>query len=272
MVELEASNFLRITDPDRPIYRIFPLWHLEEVMRLNQLSLVQPARWEDPFEVLPQRIQVVDKRTVPGRVEMLHAHLHPVFAQCWSNTKESDTLLRAYSRVVKHPHHRRNMVPSDEGVQVRSSPRKLLRALATQFPHHAEQHCFVGAIQYGSEGGLKKHIANLVGSHEPAVLGRGRPLAELHLLKRMAFRHESEIRLIYIAERSLAGTDFLTCPINVNDVFEEITFDPRLESFEHKEREAVFRALGYSGHITPSELYRGLLMEVILDPSHAAKH
>lgn len=267
MSEQDVLNHLRITDPDKPVYRIFSLWHFEEAIRLNQLTLVSPVRWEDPFEVLPESIQVVDKRSAPWKVEMLHTYLDPVFAQCWSRTEESDTLLRAYSRVVKHAHHRRNTVPSEEGVRVRSTPRKLLRALVSQFPHRAQQRCFVGAVQYGSADGLKQHVANLIGSHDLNVLSTDRARAELHLLKRTAFRHEAEVRLVYVAERARANAAFLTCKINVNDAFEEISFDPRLEGFEQKERESVVRALGYTGPITTPELYRPLLMEVVLDPS-----
>lgn len=264
MSDREVQNYLRIADPDEPIYRIFPLWHLQEAVRLNQLALVSPALWEDPFEVLPSSIQIVDRRTASWKVDMLHAHLNPVFAQCWSRTAESDTLLRAYSRVVKDSHHRRNTVPRDEGVRVRSTPRKLLRALMSQFPDRAEQCCFVGAVRYETAENIKQYIADLIGSHELAVLGRDSPRAELHLLKRVAFRHESEVRVVYVAEGAFAGTKLVTCGIDVNEVFEEMVFDPRLEVFEQRERESVIRALGYAGPVTTSELYGRLLLEVHL--------
>lgn len=32
------------------MYRIFPLWFFEEVLRSRQLVLVAPHRWEDPFD------------------------------------------------------------------------------------------------------------------------------------------------------------------------------------------------------------------------------
>ena len=95
-----TSNFLNIADPDAPIYRIYPLWFFEEALRLRQLVLVAPERWEDPYEILTSRVMIVYGRTAPGEQRPLGPLLRPAYAQCWSNTRESDTLLRAYSRVV----------------------------------------------------------------------------------------------------------------------------------------------------------------------------
>ena len=123
-------GFLDIAEPDGPIYRIFPLWFLEEALWLRQLVLVPRASWEDPHEVLEKRIAVsVYNGGVYQRQVMIGEGLPQAFAQCWSATPESDALLRAYSRVVKDTHFQRNTCPRDEGVRVRSTPRKLLQAL-----------------------------------------------------------------------------------------------------------------------------------------------
>jgi hypothetical protein len=44
--------------------------------------------------------------------------------------------------------------------------------------------------------------------------------------------------------------------IDPNVLFDEVTFDPRLELFERKEREAVIKNLGYTGKIVDSNLYQ----------------
>jgi hypothetical protein len=48
-------------EPDIPIYRIFPLWFLDEALRLRVLTLNSPSRWEDPYEVIGEKIIVVRK-------------------------------------------------------------------------------------------------------------------------------------------------------------------------------------------------------------------
>src|SRR4029077_3432761 len=80
-------GFLDIAEPDRRIYRIFPLWFLEEALRLRQLVLVPRASWEDPYEVLEKRIAVsVHSGGVYQRQVMIGEDLPQAFAQCWSAT------------------------------------------------------------------------------------------------------------------------------------------------------------------------------------------
>jgi hypothetical protein len=38
-----ADQLIRVPDVDAAIYRIFPLWFLEEALRLRQLVLVTPS-------------------------------------------------------------------------------------------------------------------------------------------------------------------------------------------------------------------------------------
>ena len=124
------AGFIGLPDVDVPVFRMFPLWALEATLRVKRLTLVSPAKWEDPLELTNVLLFVSDPR--PGfQQRSLMENMPPVFAQCWSGSaaSESDTLLRAYSRVVKDPVFHRNTCPRDECVRVRSTPRKLLRAL-----------------------------------------------------------------------------------------------------------------------------------------------
>jgi hypothetical protein len=91
------DGLIRVSDVDSPIYRIFPLWVLEETLRLRQLALVAPSKWEDPFEVIGDAIAVNIRRGDRIEQKIINQELPPVFAQCWSRTIESDTLLRAYA-------------------------------------------------------------------------------------------------------------------------------------------------------------------------------
>lgn len=253
-----ALGYLGV-DSDAPIYRIFPQWFFEKALRLRQLVLVQPVAWEDPFELLLPMVIVEIRDTVPHRQVPLEKHLLPLYAQCWSATQASDTLLRAYSRVIKDHLCRRNTCPSDEGVQVRSTPRKLLEALHAWAAWNNGNSSFVGAVQYLAGEKILQAVANEIDRSGLEAFAKPRALAKASLRKRHAFSHESEIRLIYVETRKIANEPLIRLPIDPNVVFEEVTFDPRLEIFERKEREAVARSLGYKGSVAESGLYQKTL-------------
>ncbi|NMF87078.1 hypothetical protein [Aromatoleum petrolei] len=260
-----ASDFpndaiIRISNLDVPIYRIFPVWHLEEAVRLRRAVLVPPRRWDDPFEVVGNAISV-DCQDGP---EIINQSLPQAYAQCWSLTEESDTLLRAYSRVVKDALFGRNTSPRDEGVRVRSTPRKLLGALKRGTPVGLTGEWFLGAVKYVGRTELLQELANAIGAHGKRVFYYPANHAKLLLLKRSAFSHEAEVRAIFVQHDTDQDHDLLSIPLDPNEVFDEITFDPRLQTSERKEREAVLRSLGYSGSFGESELYHRTLLQVVV--------
>jgi hypothetical protein len=266
------SGCLRIADPDAPIYRIFPLWFFEEALRRRQLVLSTPRRWEDPFEVLPWMVRIGSKNADGYRQQSFSAYLDHVYAQCWSNTKESDTLIRAYSRVVMDPHHGRNTCPRDEGVRVRSTARKLLRALRAACEGHKDKSCFIGGVQYGDRNEIQRIIGNMIAKHGPEESGRGANMARLLLLKRDAFSHEAEVRLICVTATQQTD-DVVRARIDINETFDEVSFDPRLTAFERNERVTVARSLGYEGPIVEIDLYQktALIVDIpgsgVIEPS-----
>jgi hypothetical protein len=260
-----TEGLIGVPDPDAPIYRIFPLWFLEEALRLCQLVLVPPHMWEDPFEVVGNAIAINRREGGRWNQVIINQSLPPVFAQCWSATAESDALLRAYSRVVKDSHFSRNICPRDEGVRVRSTPRKLLRALIAATESAPNGSCYIGFVRYHSQSALLQEIANAIGQHGNDVFSAPINRAKLLLLKREAFSHEAEVRLIYVRHHTDPPQPLLHIPIDPVEVFDEITFDPRLVTFERKERESVVRSLGYTGSIGESLLYQRTLLEVVLN-------
>jgi hypothetical protein len=55
------------------------------------------------------------------------------------------------------------------------------------------------------------------------------------------------------------GDDLKHMPIEPNDLFDKIRFDPRLMSFERNEREKRFRELGLTVPILKDETYQKAL-------------
>jgi hypothetical protein len=258
---------IRVNDINTAIYRIFPLWFLEETLRLRQLVLTSPEIWEDPLEIVGDAINVIKLCEGLPKSVIINQSLPPAFAQCWSTTAESDTLLRAYSKVLKDPHFRRNICPRDEGVKVRSTPRKLLKALLAGTPDKMKGHWFLGKVMYLSREALFQEIANAIKKCGLKVFEEPKNRARLLLLKREAFSHEDEVRVIFVQKNPEPRNKLINVKINPSEVFDEISFDPRLEKFEFKEREMVIKNLGYKGVITESELYKRIVLQVDLTDS-----
>lgn len=250
-------------DPNQPIFRIFRLEYFEQALRSRQLVFVPPRNWHDPYEVLAELIMMTDLRATPFQQKSLEPYLCPVFAQCWSMTEESDTLLRAYSSVEIDPVSSRNKTRSLEGVKVRTTPAKIRAAVENGLAGKVGMECFVERVRYLSDSEIHQYCANRVGGEKLSELGRGRSRAEFAFLKRPAFHNEAEVRVIVVDnERTQPANDLLKVSFDPNAVFEAVTFEPRLIAFERMEREAWARKLGYGGPFVQSTLYRKVMLEI----------
>lgn len=250
---------------DQPIFRIFPLWIFEEALRLSQLYFVMPHRWDDPFEDLCTSIGIT-RRSDRGNQVFLDRFLNPTFAQCWSTTCDSDVLLRAYSMVRKDPTVRRNTVPALEGVLVESTPRALIGSILEWLEKKADYKFCIGKVRYLEQEKMLQLFANKVIETSPEEFGRFPVRAESLLFKRLEFRHESEVRIILVKDGDAGRDDtFLRIPINSEAVFQKVSFDPRLESFERIEREENAKKLGFKGKLAGAGHYQRFLFNVVLD-------
>lgn len=255
-----------VDDLDKPIYRIFPQWALAEAIRLRRLTLVPPHFWDDPFEIV-ERLVGIDFKSKEGKIrqEIIGQSLSHIYAQSWSATAESDTLLRAYSRVVKDPRHDRNIYPGDEGVQVKTTARKLLNAMESSFAERPVR-AFIGDVQYASTEAIVQSLANKIGSVRGDIFLEEDNRIKLLMMKRQGFSHENEVRIGVLARDGFENHErVLHFNVDIDALIDEITFDPRLAAFEEKERQRDFRALGYKGPFGCLELYQKNLFLVQLD-------
>jgi hypothetical protein len=122
----------------------------------------------------------------------------------------------------------------------------------------------MGAVQYLPENALLQKIANAIGQHGEDVFRIPRNRATILLMKREDFAHEAELRLIYVQHHLIPSQPILRVSINPAEVFDEITFDPRLEVFERKEREDVIRALKFTGEIGQSQRYQRTIPQIVI--------
>lgn len=98
----------------------------------------------------------------------------------------------------------------------------------------------------------------------PVEIGRGENRAQSLLLKRKAFSHEDEVRLIWVCSDKRDVEQAMTVNVDPNDFIDEITFDPWLIRFELLERQERAKALGYVGTFADSGLYQKTFFQTVL--------
>jgi hypothetical protein len=233
----KENNIIDVNDPDKPIYRVFTLDRLFDTIISKKLALVRPRLWQDPFENLLYQIPLRDKDGEAVSVDGLRNRL---YGQCWTRASVSDALWRIYS-------------PHQTGVRARSTTRKLLQALWDAEDSAAHLKYFIGQVRYEAQGFLLKKFRDP--QAVSAILdstGRA-PVASL-LLKRKAFRHEQEVRLIFHSGKDMQQ-DVVFFPIDPNAVFDSLLFDPRMDPTTVSTFEGILRQNGFMKRISQSTLY-----------------
>ena len=107
-------------------------------------------------------------------------------------------------------------------------------------------------MSYETEPALKAYLANN-GRLEISARGLARSL----LLKRRAFKHEAEIRLLHFGDAGNCDTRGLyRYPVDPPDMITQIMADPNRDRRGWKaDRAAIAKATGFSGQIKRSKIY-----------------
>jgi len=121
---------------------------------------------------------------------------------------------------------------------------------------------FVGRVKYLSTATIEEFL----GKHsfqDLACGGQSDRFAQTLLMKREAFSHEEEIRLLAnvtgvdCAKRiDPINEDLFRLPIDPNALIDEVLVDPRLTEVQTHYMIAEVRRCGYMGVVKQSELYR----------------
>lgn len=258
-------NLIGVEDPDTPIYRTFRLIHFHAALVEQRMALVAPHLWEDPFENLVAHYAITDARGERWTQVFLGNARKTTFGQCWSLAQESDAFWRMYSTVRKNPTTARNDAVDDEGIKVRTTPSRLLRALWESCSSNQDQSCFLGSVRYFPQDVAVQMVADEIGRSMENAYASERGHAESLLIKRQPFEHEREVRLLFVDhDRTREGSQLHFVPIQPNTLFEEAILDPRLGADDVRAREEELRAFGFGGPIRRSDLYQRTLFEVVI--------
>jgi hypothetical protein len=248
--------FLTEEDLDKPIYRIFSFQRLEKIFKERKLTLVKPKLWDDPFEnfILNSTGRLPDGR------QFQMGFRDNFYGQCWSLTKESDAMWRIYS-------------PDKNGVKVKTTIRKLLTPLFQIGRQHQKMNgvvynlsSFVGKVKYADTKTLITMLKDEQRMSSKIFDQSGWGQASTFFFKRVAFRHEKEVRLIYNSENK-NQFDTFKFDINPFELIDEIVFDPRMTESIYQEQKDKVIEWGFDKRIIQSGLYKLKTFTIDLRPT-----
>lgn len=221
---------------DRHVYRIMPEEYGIRLFtdRMNVLS--HPRNWKDKFENFQLKMGgIMDAQPFE------YGFRDDFVGQCWTRESLSEAMWGIYAK--------------DENtrfIRVRSTPRKLLNALVSAHPLMPMDTCFIGKVDCKREAELEAYAQ----SNGQLELNAPRIASSL-LLKRHAFKHESEIRLLYFGEAGNYDRNGLyRYAVNPHVMITQIMADPNRNRIDWKaDKAALEKATGFAGEIKRSKIY-----------------
>ena len=240
--DIKKRNIIGIEDTSVKIYRLYQKKYLKKTFNDNRLNLVKPKEWEDPFENILLKCKLRIK-------EIGDVGLSPIFeclyGQCWTLLKESDAFWRIYSH-------------DKQGIKVETTIDNLFNKFFLIGNPNAAESYFIGKVVYYTENKLISWLTSSGGAQTLVLDKTGRGHAKSLLVKRDAFEHEQEVRLIYhepSSDKAERQKNYQV-RINPNDIFTKITLDPRLEKNEFERLRDEIKNWGYKNTIEKSNLYQ----------------
>ena len=237
---VDYANYLYLPPAmnDKFIYRIVSCERLFDLFASKQNVLVKPKKWEDPFEnfILKCRIQVSDGTYANFGFQ------NDFYGQCWTLQSTSDAMWRIYS-------------PDSTAVRIRSTIRKLADSLSRYSGDWAPHEVFVGRVQYLTIEELEKFARGTLRSAGGSLSMR--MFAKTLLVKRKAFKHEREVRLIFKPrQKSKAKRNLFRYLVDPNELLVQIMIDPRMPAREADDLKLEIKSrTGFGGKMIRSLLY-----------------
>ena len=214
------KNILNNLSKEQKIYRIFPLFRLEEMMHTQELVLVRPRMWDDPFENFFLSANVIDAN---GELGSLQSIKDSWYGQCWTTNADTDAMWRIYS-------------PNKDGVRISTTAGKLFDALYDENDEWASLKFFIGKVEYKTKQEINDFMKN-TSFWSVAIGGQNNGFARLLCVKREAFAHENEVRVLMSKtpkEMEKNNSCIYKVKIDFEKLFDDICLDPRLLGGEYQ--------------------------------------
>lgn len=201
---------MKKVDRNQKIYRILEKKYFFEMFTKEENALVLPSMWDDPFEnlILQSTIENENGNTIAkGDFEFKNG----IYMQCWGAHEVPDAMWHIYSN-------------KKNAVQIKTTAGKLIDGLCNAHPEETLS-CYIHEICYEDEIQLRRNARSIKLDHYDA-----RELIKLSsLIKRKAFEHEREIRLIYDGSSNKnPANDTYKYKIKPHDLIDQVIADPRM--------------------------------------------
>lgn len=221
---------------DTKLYRIISKERLYDLFLKNENVLAHPSLWGDPFEnfILNSPVQ-----SNSGGTGSFSFH-DDLYGQCWSLHRVSDAMWRIYSK------------DKDE-VRIRTTLGKLAKGLSKIPSVDWHSQCYIGRVQYLTTQKLNEFAGNVFqhGINAEAI-------AKTLCVKRMAFKHEREVRLVYIDHKHAknGACKLHSYSIEPHELIDQIMINPWYDVEKLKEyKREIKKMTGYKGEVKHSLLY-----------------
>lgn len=221
---------------DQHIYRIMPEEYVIDIFKSKSNVLTQVHNWKDKFENFQLKLGGI----LNGQ-RFTYEFQDDFVGQCWTREYLSEAMWGIYSNN-----------PELRYLRIRSTPRKLLTALIREHQTMPQDTCFIGKVLYKREAELEDYVRN-----GGVLQVDGQRFAESLLLKRSAFRHESEVRLIYFGNRENYNEKGLyRYAVNPHEMITQIMADPNRDRTNWlADKERLQQDTSYNGEIRRSKIY-----------------
>jgi hypothetical protein len=210
---MKSDNLLDIPNPNVPLFRIYPKHRFLDLLRTRKNALRKPRLWDDPFENFFLRSSVIGPHGERISIEKL---AEDWYGQCWTLNEDTDAMWRIYSH-------------SKDGIKVRTTIRKLFDSFYDGNDNFADLKFLVGKVQYWKEADITRFMSEVRFYDNVASGGQATGFAKLLCVKRKAFEHESEVRLLFqdLDPKRSTG-DFTLFDFDVNAICEDVVIDPEM--------------------------------------------
>lgn len=195
-----------ILNVETKLYRYINLKQFLSIVENHKIYLTRINKWEDTWEIpggkLPSQRDNGDLSYPNWSID------EKMYGNCWSLSEESDALWRIYS-------------PNSDGLKIQTSVKKFSL-------FNDVYHGLLAPIIYYDN--LLEALNELEAKKEyPKPFSRA-------FLKRNAFTHEQEVRLVTIDDGRCMKSrgnkkDFINLDINPFEFIESVTIDPRADSW-----------------------------------------
>ena len=241
-----SSSILGELSAETRIYRIFPRMRFLQLFQEKRNALVLPTKWDDPFENVFLRADVINSQGERGSFSFHD----DVYGQCWTLETSSDAMWQIYSR-------------NKDAVRVRSTVGKLVSSLRDIQGDGADSTCFIGRVKYVSETRLKA-----IGRTIFREFLMPEAIARSLLVKRYAYKHENEVRIVYLERKQVKHSNGVySYGVQPSSIIDQVMVDGRVSYDEFlRFKDEVINLTGFAEkQVKRSLLYRkpeGFVVEV----------